>query len=161
MHALRCSPQQNANSLGGLPGTDTKMKTFAGRVRPGTGFATERFARAFTEIQKRTGMTLVPGTLNVKVLREYALHPDDVIPAHLGNGGEDLQYAACKIVARRSLITHPALIVRTSTQAQRRSIHALSIFEIAAGVRLRDALQVGDGDAVDLALDNHATLRRC
>lgn len=137
------------------------VKSFSGKVRSGFGVGSANFANAFTVITQRTGLSLALGTLNVRLLHAYDLLPDGTILASQGNGYEDLHYAACRIVARKSKRSQDALIVRTSTQAKGRSKHGRAILEIAAPVRLREVLELSDGDAVNVELDNHKTLRRC
>jgi CTP-dependent riboflavin kinase len=136
------------------------VKPLTGVVKSGRGVASAGFSHAFEEITRRTGIALASGTLNVQVLHEYALTPEGIIPAELGNGVEAVQYAACRITSRKTKETVEALIVRTSTQAERRSVHRLDILEIAAPISLRDALRLTDGSPVIIHCNDRGVLHQ-
>jgi CTP-dependent riboflavin kinase len=136
-------------------------KQLSARVSSGFGLAASNFARAFDVICQRTGLTLVPGTLNVVLGREYALTPDGVVSVTEIGGYEDLQYARCRVIDRASEREVDAVIVRTSTQAEGRSKHGRSVLEIAAPTHLRSELELRDGSRVWIEVDRKEVLRPC
>jgi CTP-dependent riboflavin kinase len=128
------------------------MKELVGRVTHGFGVAGPSFAKAFEEIGRRLGSPLVPGTMNVVLRRPYRLRPDGVVIAADGNGYEDLHYVQCTVAAKKNPSDSvPALLVRTSTQADGRSEHGLEVIELAASIRLMDSLRLSFGERVVIA----------
>ena len=130
------------------------MSKLVGRVPTGFGLASSSFAGFFDELSRLTGISLLLGTLNLELRSEFEFTPQGTLPRAVGNGYEDLHYHACQLSSRDepTIPAVPALIVRTSTQAERRSKHSLRVLEIAAPVRLREKLRRRDRSWVKVVL---------
>src|SRR5215469_3658349 len=97
--------------------------------------------------QRKTGMLLYPGTLNVELPEEYTL-PADVIrlEADEYGGRVSVSIVPCRIFNRQ------AFLLRTDQNEAGTGRHPRSVVEIATDVRLRDAYQLEDGDWVEIEL---------
>jgi riboflavin kinase, archaea type len=95
--------------------------------------------------EKKTGMRLYPGTLNIELSAPFTL-PADVIrlEAHEYGGSVSVSIVPCKIFDRA------AFLLRTDQNEQGTGHHLRNIIEIAAEIRLRDAYQLKDGDWVEV-----------
>lgn len=95
--------------------------------------------------EKKTGVRLYPGTLNIELSAPYSLPPDVIrLEAHEYGGTVSVSIVPCKIFDR------PAFLLRTDQNEQGTGHHPRNIIEIAAEIRLRDAYQLKDGDWVEV-----------
>ena len=97
--------------------------------------------------ERKTGMRLYPGTLNVELPSEYSL-PADVIrlEAHEYGGRVSVSMVPCRIFDRE------AFLLRTDPNEKGTGHHPRNIVEIATNVRLRDAHRLQDGDWVEIEI---------
>jgi riboflavin kinase len=95
--------------------------------------------------EKKTGMKLYPGTLNIDLPHAYSLPPDVIrLEAFEYGGRVSVSMVPCPIFGR------PAFILRTDQNEDGTGHHARNIIEIATDVRLRDACELKDGDLVEI-----------
>jgi riboflavin kinase len=106
------------------------------------GFWIERLSGLY---EKKTGMRLYPGTLNIELPAPYSL-PTNVIRLEASEyrGTVSVNIVPCQIFDRR------AFLLRTDQNEQGVGHHPRNIIEIATDVRLRDAYQLKDGDWVEV-----------
>jgi riboflavin kinase len=106
------------------------------------GFWIERLSSLY---EKKTGMRLYPGTLNIELPDPYSL-PTNVIRLEASEyaGTVSVNIVPCQIFDRR------AFLLRTDQNEQGVGHHPRNIIEIATDVRLRDAYQLKDGDWVEV-----------
>jgi len=97
--------------------------------------------------QRKTGMLLYPGTLNVELPSEYLL-PADVLrlEADEYGGRVSVSIVPCRIFHR------PAFLLRTDQNEKGLGHHPRNIVEIATDVRLRDHYHLKDGDCVEIEI---------
>jgi riboflavin kinase len=95
--------------------------------------------------ERKTGMRLYPGTLNIELPGPYSL-PRDVIrlEAEEYGGRVSVSIVPCRIFDRR------AFLLRTDQNERGIGYHPRNIIEIATDVRLRDEYQLKDGDWVEV-----------
>jgi riboflavin kinase len=95
--------------------------------------------------ERKTGMRLYPGTLNVELPSPYSL-PRDVIrlEANEYGGRVSVSIVPCRIFDRK------AFLLRTDQNEQGTGHHPRNVVEIATDIRLRDAYQLKDGDMVSI-----------
>jgi len=95
--------------------------------------------------EKKTGMRLYPGTLNVELPAPYSL-PANVIrlEANEYGGSVSVSIVPCQGFGRQ------AFLLRTDQNEQGIGHHPRNIIEVATDVRLRDAYQLNDGDWVEV-----------
>ena len=98
--------------------------------------------------ERKTGMVLYPGTLNVSLDVEYSL-PAKVLRLEGDEyGGEvSVNLVPCFIQGRR------AFLLRTDANEHGSGDHPKTIVEIATDVRLRDIYRLQDGDYVEVLID--------
>ena len=123
------------------------MQRVRGKVVSGRadfGFWIERLNPFY---EKKTGMRLYPGTLNIELPDPYSL-PSNVIrlEANEYGGTVSVNIVPCRIFDRN------AFLLRTDRNEQGTGHHSRNIIEIATDVRLRDAYQLQDGDWVEVEL---------
>jgi riboflavin kinase, archaea type len=145
------------HELVGLSAIDNEWHRFAGdasfenmpRVRgkvvsgcANFGFWIERLNRFY---EKKTGMRLYPGTLNIELFVPYTL-PSNVIrlEANEYGGSVSVNIVPCQI------FDHWAFLLRADQNEQGTGHHSRNIIEIATDIRLRDAYQLEDGDWVEI-----------
>ena len=96
----------------------------------------------------KTGMAFYPGTLNVQLAEPYSL-PERVIRLEASEygGRVSVSMVPCTIRGKK------AFLLRTDANEQGRGHHPKTIVEIACDVRLREFLQLHDGDVVEIEID--------
>jgi len=96
----------------------------------------------------KTGMAFYPGTLNVQLAEPYSL-PERVIRLEASEygGTVSVSMVPCTIRGKK------AFLLRTDANEQGRGHHPKTIVEIACDVRLREFLQLHDGDVVEIEID--------
>jgi len=106
------------------------------------GYWIEKLAEHY---ERKTGMKLFPGTLNVRLETPYSL-PSRVtrLEAEEYGGTVSVNIVPCSIFGRRGFI------LRTDANEAERGHHPKTIVEVAADVRLRDYFHLTDGDAVEI-----------
>jgi riboflavin kinase len=98
--------------------------------------------------QRKTGMRLYPGTLNIELEEAYSLPKRMVrLEASEYGGTVSVNMVPCVIRGRR------AFLLRTDANEEERGHHPKTIVEIATDVRLRDAFALEDGDAVEIEIE--------
>jgi len=124
------------------------MPSVRGRVvggRASFGFWIRRLSDLY---EKKTGMRLYPGTLNIELPAPYSLPPEVIrLEASEYGGSVSVSIVPCRIFDRR------AFLLRTDQNERGTGHHARNFIEIAADIRLRDAYQLKDGDWVDVEFD--------
>jgi riboflavin kinase len=95
--------------------------------------------------EKKTGVRLYPGTLNIELSSSYSLPPDVIrLEANEYGGSVSVSIVPCRIFDRR------AFLLRTDDNERGTGHHPRNVIEIATDIRLRDAYQLKDGDWVEV-----------
>jgi riboflavin kinase, archaea type len=122
------------------------MSKQRGKVVSGTGNFSYWIDKLHEHYQKKTGMKLFPGTLNVQLEEPYNL-PKRVIrlEAHEYGGSVSVSLV-CSILGKSSFI------LRTDANEEGRGHHPKTIVEIATDVELRDHFHLSDGGIVEVEI---------
>jgi len=124
------------------------MSSVRGRVVSGRANFGLWMQRLSDFYEKKTGMRLYPGTLNIELPSPYSLPPEVIrLEANEYGGSVSVSIVPCRIFDRQGFL------LRTDQNEQGTGHHAQNIIEIAADIRLRDAYQLKDGDWVDVEFD--------
>ena len=100
--------------------------------------------------ERVTGVRLFPGSLNVVLDHEWTLPTQRLRIEPAQNGGRvRMNIVPCTICGI------DAFILRTDENEAGSGHHGREVLEIAAAVRLRDALHLEDGDRVDVTIGDH------
>jgi riboflavin kinase, archaea type len=118
-----------------------------GRVCAGLGDAHVLMADHLDHYERKTGLRLVPGTLNLSLEQPFHFPPHRLrLEAAEYGGTRSISILPCEIGHR------PALILRTDRNDLGLGPHPKTIIEIAAEVRLRESLALSDGDVVEIRI---------
>ncbi len=125
------------------------MKLLAGTIRVGFGVAAQNLRHVMSLIEERTGLSpLVVGTLNVALAEPYVVCADAVIEKHEYNTIEYIKLQRCRICGLQ------AVIMRPNTH-ELGYAHGPAHLELLAKVKLRDHLQLSDGDPVTVEVEGN------
>ena len=119
-----------------------------GKVVSGVGSFAYWIGQLQDHYQRKTGMLLYPGTMNLRLDSEYSL-PARVIRlegAEYG-GRVSVSIVPCSIQGRK------AFLLRTDANENGHGDHPKTIIEIASDVRLRDLYHLQDGDCLEVTID--------
>ncbi len=116
-----------------------------GKVVSGMGNFSYWIEKLSEHYQRKTGMKLYPGTLNVQLEQSYTL-PERVtrLEAHEYGGAVSVNIVPCSIQGRA------AFILRTDANEQGHGHHPRTIVDVATDVKLRDHFGLKDGDMVEI-----------
>ena len=120
------------------------MKLF-GKVASGMGNFAYWIEKLAEHYERKTGVKLFPGTLNVRLEAPYSL-PRCVtrLEGEEYGGTVSVNIVPCSILGKK------AFILRTDANEDGRGHHPKTIVEIAADVKLRDYFHLSDGDSVEI-----------
>ncbi len=125
------------------------MPKLRGKVVSGIGNFSFWIERLQEHYQRKTGMKLFPGTLNIQLEEPYTM-PKQVIrlEGQEYGGRVSVNMVPCLILGKR------AFILRTDANEEGRGHHPKTIIEVATDVKLRDHFQLKDGDVVEIEAMN-------
>ena len=123
------------------------MMVLRGRVVSGLGSFSYWIGQLQDHYERKTGMRLYPGTLNLQLDSEYSL-PAKVIRLEAAEygGRVSVSIVPCSIQGRK------AFILRTDANEKGTGDHPKNIVEIATDARLRDLFQIKDGDYLEVTI---------
>ena len=99
--------------------------------------------------QKKLGIKLFPGTLNIVLPEEYHIPQTALWLDKSEYGGTvSIHIVPCKIKDRK------AFILRTENNELGRGHHPKTIIEIATDVRIRDTYDLSDGDELEVVIQD-------
>ncbi len=119
------------------------MRVLTGKVVTGVGNFSYWIDKLKDHYQRKTGLLLFPGTLNVQLGEEYRV-PANVTRLEGEEYGGDV---SVNIVPCR-IFDEEAVILRTDKYEKEEGIGARTLVEVACEVKLREKYQLKDGDIV-------------
>jgi riboflavin kinase, archaea type len=125
------------------------MPILRGKVVSGMGNFSYWIEKLADHYQRKTGMQLFPGTLNVELEQPYTL-PRQVVRLE---GWEYAGSVSVNIVPC-SILGKSGFILRTDANEEGRGHHPKTIIEVAADVKLRDHFNLSDGDMVEIEISS-------
>ena len=124
------------------------MKKLVGKVGSGKGDFAHWIAKLGDHYERKTGMRLFPGTLNVHLEEEYRLPAQRIrLEAAEYGGRVSVNLVPCMVFGRR------AFILRTDANEDERGDHPRQVVEIATDIKLRDAYGLVDGSVVAIEVE--------
>jgi riboflavin kinase len=119
-----------------------------GKVVSGVGSFAFWIGQLQDHYERKTGMVLYPGTLNLKLDSDYSL-PKKVIRLEASEygGRVSVSIVPCSIRGTKTFL------LRTDANENGTGDHPKTIIEIATDVRLRDLFQLQDGDDLEVNID--------
>lgn len=127
------------------------MPKLRGKVVSGMGNFSIWIERLRDHYQRKTGMMLFPGTLNLQLEQPWSV-PAGCLRLEGAEYGRTVTVSIvlCSIFCRR------AFILRTTANDEGHGDHSQNIIEIATDIKLRDAHQLRDGDWVEVDIPEEA-----
>ena len=121
------------------------MKVLTGRVVSGVGNFSYWIEKLKEHYQRKTGLTLFPGTLNVQLDEEYRIPPNEMrLEGEEYGGTVSINIVPCRI------FEEDAVILRTDSNERGEGLHPRTLVEVACEVKLRDKYNLKDGDTVQV-----------
>jgi len=119
-----------------------------GKVGSGKGDFAQWIAKLENHYERKTGMRLFPGTLNVHLDQEYRLPAKRIrLEGSEYGGNVSVNLVPCTLFGRR------AFILRTDANEEARGDHPRSVVEIATDIKLRDTYRLVDGSIVTVEVE--------
>jgi riboflavin kinase, archaea type len=125
------------------------MPILSGKVVTGMGNFSYWIEKLAEHYQRKTGMKLFPGTLNVELEQPYTL-PSQVVRLEGWEygGSVSVNIVPCSIRGKSGFI------LRTDANEEGRGHHPNTIIEVATDVKLREHFNLSDGDMVEIEISS-------
>ena len=125
------------------------MKVLRGKVESGIGDFGRWIEKLGAHYERKTGMKLYPGTLNIRLTEPYTV-PAECVRLEAGEygGSVSVNIVPCWILGRRGFI------LRTDSNEGGKERHPRTVVEIASDVKLRDEYNLVDGDEVSIEVES-------
>lgn len=117
-----------------------------GQVTSGLGTAKMWVSKIEEIFEKKTGMKVFHGTLNIKLEEEYIIEPDWIIKPEKFGGTQNVLVKKCKILEQE------AYIVRAEKNQTGQGDHNLKIIEIVSDIKFRETYALKDNDEIKIIL---------
>lgn len=114
----------------------------SGNVTSGIGTAKMWVGKINGVFKNRTGITLFPGTLNIKIEEDYIVKPDWIIKPEEFGGTENVLVQKCELLGKT------AYIVRAEKNQIGQGEHNLQIIEIVADICFREKYNLTDNEKI-------------
>jgi riboflavin kinase len=125
------------------------MKVLRGKVESGIGDFGRWIEKLEAHYERKTGMKLYPGTLNIRLTEPYTAPTGCArLEASEYGGSVNVSIVPCWILGRR------AFILRTDGNEGGEGRHPHTVVEIASDVKLRDEYNLVDGDEVSIEVES-------
>jgi riboflavin kinase, archaea type len=126
-----------------------EMKILRGKVESGIGDFGWWIEKLEAHYERKTGMKLYPGTLNIRLGEPYTVPAGCIrLEASEYGGSMSVNIMPCSILGRR------AFILRTDSNESGEGRHPRTVVEIASDVKLRDEYHLVDGDEVSIEVED-------
>ncbi len=125
------------------------MKVLRGKVESGMGDFGQWIEKLEAHYERKTGMRLYPGTLNVRLTEPYTVPSGCArLEASEYGGSVSVSIVPCWILGRR------AFILRTDGNEGGKGRYPRTVVEIATDVKLRDEYHLVNGDEVFIEIED-------
>jgi riboflavin kinase, archaea type len=124
------------------------MKVLRGKVESGIGDFGQWVEKLSAHYERKTGMKLYPGTLNIRLANPYTVPSGSIrLETHEYGGTVSVNIVPCRVVGRRGFI------LRTDANNDGTGRHPRTLVEIASDVKLRDEYKLADGDEISVEIE--------
>jgi len=98
--------------------------------------------------KKKSGLSLFPGTLNIELDYEFSIPLNSVrIESYEYGGDVSASFYPCTVDI------YKGIIIRTDKNESGKGAHSKFIIEIGAEVKLREVLNLSDGDNISIKIN--------
>jgi riboflavin kinase len=124
------------------------MRVLRGRVETGIGDFGRWIEKLDAHYERKTGMKLYPGTLNIRLAEPYSIPAGCIrLEAREYGGTVSVSIVPCQVQGRRGFI------LRTDANQNGTGRHPRTVVEVASDVKLRDQFNLVDGDEVSIEVE--------
>jgi riboflavin kinase, archaea type len=125
------------------------MKVLRGRVESGGGDFGRWVEKLSAYYERKTGMKLYPGTLNIRLANPYTIAAGCIrLEAHEYGGTVSVTIVPCRVLGRHGFI------LRTDANNSGAGRHPPTVVEIVSDVKLRDEYNLADGDEISVEVED-------
>lgn len=125
------------------------MRILRGEVESGTGDFAQWVLKLNAHYERKTGLKLFPGTLNVRLSEPYSVPKGCLkLEAKEYAGSVSVNIVPCRVLGQR------AFILRTEANELGTGSHPQNVVEIASDVNLRNTYGLADGDEVNIEIED-------
>lgn len=118
-----------------------------GKVKSGLGEAGYWMKKAESAFERKTGVKLFHGTLNIELKEEYTLDNDvEILHKEEYGGAQEVYIKECEVLGNKSYI------LRTDKNMTEAGDHPLNILEIISDVNFREKYKLKDGDEIEITI---------
>lgn len=118
-----------------------------GKVKSGLGEAGYWMKKAESAFERKTGLKLFHGTLNIELKEEYILNENvEILHKEEYGGAQEVYIKECDVLGNKSYI------LRTSKNMTKDGDHPLNILEIVSDVNFREKYKLKDGDEIKIVI---------
>ena len=117
-----------------------------GIIVAGLGIAKYWVGKVNEILDKKTGIKMFLGTLNVKLDTEFLVDPDFIIKKEEYGGTENVLVKKCKVFSKE------AFIVRAEKNQNGTGEHSLNIIEIVSDINFRNTYNLNNNDKVEIEI---------
>lgn len=116
-----------------------------GKVKSGLGNASFWMKKAENAFEKKLGIKLFNGTLNIELKNEYILEGNiQILHKEEYGGTQEVYIKQCEVLG------HKSYIVRTEKNSKTNGDHPLNLLEIVSDVNFREKYKLKDGDVINV-----------
>ena len=119
-----------------------------GQIVKGMGKAKKFITMMNKPFYSKTGITLFPGTLNIKLVKLYNLSIDYIIKAEEYGGSFNVQIQKCKV------LQEDAYIVRSEKNTADTGDYKQDVIEIVSSINFREKYNLKDGDLLKIEISD-------
>jgi len=113
-----------------------------GKVASGIGTAKMWVSKIEDVFEKKTGMKIYHGTLNIRLEEDYVVEPDWIIKPEEFGGTQNVLVKKCEIMEKE------AYIVRAEKNQIGQGDHDLKTIEIVSNINFREMYNLKDQDCI-------------
>jgi len=115
-----------------------------GKVASGIGIAKMWVSKIEEIFEKKTGIKVYHGTLNIKLEEDYIIKPDWIIKPEEFGGTQNVLVKKCEIMGQE------AYIVRAEKNQTGQGDHDLKTIEIVSNINFRETYNLKDQDCIEI-----------
>jgi riboflavin kinase, archaea type len=125
------------------------MKVLRGKVESGIGDFGQWVEKLSAHYERKTGMKLYPGTLNIRLANPYTVPSGSIrLETHEYGGTVSVSIVPCRVLGRSGFI------LRTDANNDGTGRHPRTVVEIASDMKLRDDYNLADGDEISVKIED-------